>query len=58
MNIVHRDIKLENILLKDNNEIKLIDFGFSVLVNRDCKLGVFCGTPRYHNIYLVICHQN
>ncbi|CAD8145163.1 unnamed protein product [Paramecium pentaurelia] len=47
LNIVHRDIKLENILLKDNNEIKLIDFGFSVLVNRDCKLGVFCGTPSY-----------
>ncbi|CAD8166170.1 unnamed protein product [Paramecium octaurelia] len=47
LNIVHRDIKLENILLKDNNEIKLIDFGFSVLVNRDSKLGVFCGTPSY-----------
>ncbi|CAD8160254.1 unnamed protein product [Paramecium pentaurelia] len=47
LNIIHRDIKLENILLKDNNEIKLIDFGFSVLVNRDCKLGVFCGTPSY-----------
>lgn len=44
---MHRDIKLENILLKDNNQVKLIDFGFSVIVNREAKLSVFCGTPSY-----------
>ena len=30
-NIVHRDIKLQNILMGLNDEIKLIDFGFASL---------------------------
>ena len=29
-NMAHRDIKLENILLKKNYEIKIIDFGFGM----------------------------
>lgn len=47
-NFVHRDIKLENILInKKNREIKIIDFGFSVCVKADKKLCMFCGTPSY-----------
>ncbi|CAD8182890.1 unnamed protein product [Paramecium pentaurelia] len=43
-NIIHRDIKLENILIKDN-KIKLIDFGFSSFIEH--KTTSYCGTPSY-----------
>ena len=46
-NMAHRDIKLENILMKKNYEIKIIDFGFG-MYNPENKLqNFFCGTPNY-----------
>jgi serine/threonine protein kinase len=45
--IVHRDIKLENLLLDDNNTVKIIDFGFSTIVPPGKRLKIFCGTPSY-----------
>ena len=44
--IIHRDIKLENVLFDEDRNAKLIDFGFSVQC-KDKKLKVFCGTPSY-----------
>ena len=45
--ISHRDIKMENILINDKHEIKIIDFGFG-LNNPDRKIQfLFCGTPKY-----------
>lgn len=29
-NIIHRDLKLENILIGDNDQVKLIDFNVSL----------------------------
>jgi serine/threonine-protein kinase SIK3 len=45
--IVHRDIKVENLLLDSNWQIKLADFGFSSFFKDGELLDVFCGSPPY-----------
>lgn len=45
--IVHRDVKLENLLLDEAGTVKIIDFGFSTIVPPGKKLKIFCGTPSY-----------
>ena len=46
-NIVHRDIKSENIIVQENGYIKLIDYGLSRKIQEDELTMSFCGTADY-----------
>ena len=46
-NIIHRDIKLDNVLIDLNNNIKLCDFGVGKMIHEGEILTDQCGTPAY-----------
>uniref|UniRef100_A0A7S2FU98 Uncharacterized protein n=1 Tax=Haptolina brevifila TaxID=156173 RepID=A0A7S2FU98_9EUKA len=45
MSIVHRDLKLENILVSEDGALKLTDFGFAKYIKY--RSWTLCGTPEY-----------
>jgi len=46
--IIHRDLKLENILVDKNGYLRLIDYGLAKMVkNNEEQAMTFCGTPEY-----------
>lgn len=47
INVCHRDMKLENVIIDDQNNVKIIDFGFGSCGQQTKLLSFFCGTPSY-----------
>lgn len=46
--VIHRDLKLENVLIDKNNNVKITDFGFANFIqDYDTQLKTFCGSPMY-----------
>ena len=45
--IIHRDLKLENILIDKDGYLKIIDFGLAKILKDDETTRTLCGTPEY-----------
>jgi serum/glucocorticoid-regulated kinase 2 len=45
--IMHRDLKLENILVDDKGYLKIIDYGLAKILAGEELAMSYCGTPEY-----------
>lgn len=57
MNICHRDLKMENVLVFSNYLLKIADYGFSKRITANTVCDERCGTKNYMPPEIITCRE-
>ena len=55
---VHQDVKLEHVLLDSEGNVKLLDFGMSIIVDEETEYTEVCGTAVSIIGYCIWCKED
>lgn len=54
MNVIHRDLSLQNVMLDAKLDVRLVDFGLCAHIDNTTLRSTFCGTPKFASPEMVL----